>query len=78
MDFHIHGFKEEEDMEFETIEDEIISTLFFMKNTYTPTQLQNVKSMIDAYPHLDLDYIEQWIPELGLDEIYSKLKKLQN
>ncbi len=64
-------------MEFETIEDEIISTLFFIKNTYTQSQLKNVKSMIESYPNLDFDYIEQWIPELGLEEIYMKLKKIE-
>ena len=64
-------------MDFETIEDDIISTLFFMKNNYTLTRLKQVKSMIESYPNLDFDYIEQWIPELGLEEIYTKLKKIE-
>lgn len=62
-------------MEFETIEDDIIATLFFMKNKYTQAQLQDVKAMIKAYPNIDYDYIEQWIPELGLDKIYAEIKE---
>jgi hypothetical protein len=46
-----------------------------MKNNYTPKQLKDVKYMIESYPNLDCDYIEQWIPELGLEEIYAKIKK---
>ncbi len=56
-------------------EDLILSKLVWAKDSFSEMQLRDVKNILTALKGIDLKYIEQWIPSLGLAEVYEKVKK---
>ena len=56
-------------------EDLVISKLMWAKDSHSEIQLQDVGNMIGTVHNLDLKYIENWIQELDLEQIYKEAKQ---
>ena len=75
-------FERKQRIDFEDIqinitspEDLIISKLHWAKDSLSEMQIRDVKNMLVTLPELDFAYLEKWIRELGLDNIYLETKK---
>lgn len=55
-------------------EDLIISKLFWAKDSFSEMQLNDVRRLLFNLKDLDVDYVEKWIAELGLTQVYEKVK----
>ena len=55
-------------------EDLVINKLSWAKETYSETQLNDVRNILNGVKNIDLDYIKTWISNLGLDEIFKRIK----
>jgi len=60
---------------FISAEDLIISKLNWAKDTYSEMQLKDVHNLMETVVNLDRAYINGWILDLGLREIYNKTKQ---
>ena len=58
-----------------TPEDLILSKLFWAKDSLSELQLGDVRNLLEAPGGLDQRYLEKWVRELGLEEVYAKVKK---
>lgn len=56
-------------------EDLILSKLFWAKDNFSEMQIQDVKNLMRMVSGLDIDYIEKWVTELGLEKIYKEIKR---
>jgi hypothetical protein len=56
-----------------TLEDLILSKLFWAKDSFSELQLKDVKNLLRAPQEIDLGYIEKWVKTLELNEVYSKI-----
>lgn len=56
-------------------EDLILSKLFWAKESLSEMQISDVKNMMKTVQDLDLDYIQNWVKVLELEEIYKKLNR---
>ena len=56
-------------------EDLILSKLFWAKESFSEMQIQDVKNLMRTVPDLDVNYIEKWLTELGLEEIYKEANR---
>lgn len=56
-------------------EDLILSKLFWAKESISELQIRDVKNLMETTQSLDIDYIEKWVKDLGLDEIYKEVIK---
>lgn len=56
-------------------EDLIISKLFWAKDSFSDTQLKDVKNLLSSINNLDEQYIIDWVSRLELSDIYAKVKK---
>ncbi|TKJ37173.1 MAG: hypothetical protein CEE38_09780 [Planctomycetes bacterium B3_Pla] len=57
---------------FVTAEDLVISKLLWAKDSHSEIQLKDVANLIQTVDNLDLKYVDGWIRELGLEQIYSE------
>ena len=55
-------------------EDLIISKLFWAKDSLSQMQLRDVRNILFNAKDLDVAYMEKWVTELGLVELYDKAK----
>lgn len=55
-------------------EDLIISKLFWAKDSFSETQIKDIKNLISSITNLDYGYIKKWVQELGLNPIYERLQ----
>ena len=55
-------------------EDLIISKLFWGKESFSEMQLNDVRNLFASIDDLDREYIEKWVKELKLEDIYEKVK----
>jgi hypothetical protein len=62
-------------MDIASPEDLILSKLFWAKESFSEMQIQDVKNLMRTVPDLDVNYIEKWLPELGLEEIYKEANR---
>ncbi|MCP4263756.1 MAG: hypothetical protein GY774_40545 [Planctomycetes bacterium] len=60
-------------MWFVSAEDLVISKLIWAKDSHSEMQLKDVGNLIGTVDNLDLKYIENWIRELSLEEIYKEV-----
>lgn len=58
-------------MWFVSAEDLVISKLLWAKESHSETQLKDVRNLIETVDNLDLKYIDDWIRELDLSQIYK-------
>lgn len=56
-----------------TPEDLILSKLFWAKDSLSELQLGDVKNLLRNLRDLDKGYLEKWVRDLGLEEIYAKV-----
>lgn len=75
-------FKRRRSMVFEGLkihitspEDLILSKLFWAKESLSEIQIRDVRNLLKTVHNLDVDYVEKWVRELGLEEVYNKVKK---
>lgn len=54
-------------------EDLVISKLIWAKDSRSEMQLKDVKNLIEATDSLDLEYIDKWVRELGLEQLYKEV-----
>lgn len=55
-------------------EDLILSKLFWAKDSSSELQLGDVRNLLGTLKDLDRGYLEKWVHELGLEEIYVRVK----
>lgn len=56
-------------------EDLVLSKLFWAKDNRSELQMRDVKNILRTVHHLDIGYIEKWVKDLRLDEIYKEVRK---
>ena len=56
-------------------EDLILSKLFWARESLSEMQIRDVKNLFKTIHNLDRGYIEKWVHELGLDEVYNEARK---
>lgn len=56
-----------------SLEDMILSKLYWAKDSFSEIQLRDVANLINSSKNIDADYIEKWVKKLGLEEIYKKV-----
>ncbi len=56
-------------------EDLIISKLDWAKDSFSEMQLKDVRNLVETVDNLDLKYIDKWISQLGLEQIYKEAKQ---
>ncbi len=59
-------------MWFVTAEDLVISKLLWAKDSHSEIQLKDVANLMQTVDNLDLKYVDGWIRELDLEQIYSE------
>jgi len=62
-------------MWFISPEDLVISKLSWAKDSHSEMQLKDVQNLVKTVDSLDLKYIENWISQLGLEQIYKEAKQ---
>lgn len=55
-------------------EDLILSKLFWARESLSEIQFRDVRNLFKTSPNLDREYIEKWVRELKLDEVYNEVK----
>lgn len=58
-----------------TAEDLIISKLYWAKDSMSEMQIRDVKNILKTVPDIDIDYLEEWINKLGLEDAYKEANK---
>lgn len=56
-------------------EDLILSKLFWARESLSEMQIRDVNNLFKTIHNLDRGYIEKWVHELELDEVYNEVKK---
>ena len=62
-------------MWFISPEDLVISKLDWARDSRSEMQLKDVRNLIETVSNLDIKYIEKWISQLDLEQIYKEAKK---
>lgn len=65
---------EQNPMWFISPEDLVISKLIWAKDTHSEMQLKDVRNLITTVDNLDSKYIDNWLRELGLEQIYKEAR----
>lgn len=55
-------------------EDLILSKLFWARESLSEVQLRDIRNLFRTNPNLNRGYIEKWVRELKLDEVYNEVK----
>ena len=63
---------------FVTAEDLIISKLLWAKDSHSEMQLKDVANLMVTVDDLDVRYIETWVCELGLGQIYKEAEDVRH
>ena len=63
---------EQSPMWFVSTEDLIISKLLWAKDSHSEIQLKDVANLMETVDNLDSKYINNWVRELGLEQIYRE------
>ncbi len=74
-------FKRQQKIEIEgikisivSIEDLILSKLFWAKDSLSEMQLGDVRNLLETAKDIDMRYLKEWIRPLGLQGVYDKVK----
>ncbi len=54
-------------------EDLIISKLYWAKDSFSQLQIGDVRKLMTSVKDLDMNYINKWIQQMGLSEIFTKV-----
>ena len=60
-------------MWFASAEDLVISKLLWAKSSRSEMQLKDVRNLIKTVEGLDLNYIDNWVRKLDLEDLYNKV-----
>ncbi|MHC4070551.1 MAG: nucleotidyl transferase AbiEii/AbiGii toxin family protein, partial [Planctomycetota bacterium] len=63
---------EQSPMWFVTAEDLVVSKLLWAKDSHSEIQLKDVANLMQTVDNLDLKYVNGWVRELRLEQIYSE------
>ena len=63
---------EQSPMWFVSAEDLVISKLLWAKDSHSEMQLKDVANLMETVDNLDSKYINNWVRELGLEQIYRE------
>jgi len=63
---------EQSPMWFVSAEDLVISKLVWAKDSHSEMQLKDIRNLIETVDNLDLKYIDNWVREFGLEQIYTE------
>lgn len=63
---------EDSPMWFISAEDLILAKMIWAKDSYSEVQLTDVRNLMETVSGLDKKYIENWVSELGLKQIYAR------
>lgn len=55
-------------------EDLVLSKLEWAKESLSEIQINDIKNLLKNVKNIDYDYIEKWVAELGLAEMYERAK----
>lgn len=55
-------------------EDLVINKLLWAKDSLSEMQIKDVRNLVGMVKDLDFDYVANWIRQLGLTEIFNKVK----
>jgi len=66
---------EQSPMWFVSPEDLVLSKLIWAKDSHSEMQLNDVRNLMQTVDNLDLKYIDDWISQLRLEEIYKEAKQ---
>ena len=58
-----------------SIEDLIISKLFWAKESLSEIQLRDIKNLLAGGQDMDMQYFEKWVQSLGLQDVYAKVNQ---
>jgi hypothetical protein len=58
-----------------SVEDLILSKLYWAKDSLSEMQIKDVKNLIQNNPKLNREYIQLWVERLNLSDIYQKLEQ---
>lgn len=61
-------------MWFVSVEDLILAKLSWAKDSESDIQLKDIRNLLETGESLDIKYIEDWISELELKNLYEKVK----
>ena len=56
-------------------EDLLLSKLYWAKESFSETQLRDIRNLLKTVPDMDMDYAEEWIKKLELEEVYKEARK---
>lgn len=56
-------------------EDLILSKLYWAKESFSETQLRDIRNLLKTVPDMDMDYVEEWKRKLELEEVYKEARK---
>lgn len=73
-----HVLIEQSPMWFVAAEDLVISKLIWAKDSHSEMQLKDVANLIGTVNSLDMEYIGDWIRELGLEQIYKEANDVRH
>jgi len=59
-------------------EDLILSKLLWAKESHSEIQLKDVANLMETVDHLDSEYIDNWIRELDLEQIYKEAENVRH
>jgi len=63
---------------FVSAEDLVISKLLWAKDSHSEMQLKDVGNLMETVHNLDLKYIDNWVRELGLEQIYKEASDVRH
>jgi len=69
---------EQSPMWFVSAEDLVISKLLWSKESHSEMQLKDVANLMETVDNLDSNYIDSWIRELGLEQIYKEASDVRH
>lgn len=56
-------------------EDLVISKLFWAKESHSEIQLNDVRNILEDVPEIDKEYLEKWVTELELEDVYRGIRE---
>ena len=57
-----------------SLEDLILAKLLWAKDSLSELQLKDVRNLMRTSPHLEKEYLENWVGQLGLEPVYQKAR----
>lgn len=56
-------------------EDLVLSKLYWAKESLSETQLRDIRNLLKTVSDMNMDYVEEWVKKLELEEVYREVRK---